>query len=176
MTEVIADMLIGMVLAILFGWAILSAVCQFRTAFTRRVRQWDSFFVIPSWTFFSPTPGTKDYRLVARVLTSDDPDWFVLEQTKPNAWYSFAFNSNKIRKKCLIDTANQLIEARNNLKVDPRLLWITQGYLSTLNKVLGSFDQLKSGDKFQFAIIVTGGYFNKDAISIVISSQIHRKD
>lgn len=169
----IATIIVGAILGL---WLLLTAICQFRGEFSAKIRRWDSFFLLPAWTFFSPNPGTKDYRLAAQDVDSDNGDWVVVELTKPNGPLSFLFNPNKIRKKCLIDIANQTIEARNNLSAEPRLLWITHAYLSALNRAQSATDTMDGFERFRFAIIASGGYFNKDELSLVVVSKEHSRD
>ena len=53
--------------AVLFCiWGTVSALCQHRTRFSRACRNYDTFALIPSWTFFAPNPVTADHYLYYR--------------------------------------------------------------------------------------------------------------
>lgn len=55
------------VLATLFlCWGILSVLCQKKTRLAQYLRAWDSFGLIPSWTFFAPNPVSADNYLYYR--------------------------------------------------------------------------------------------------------------
>jgi hypothetical protein len=47
-------------------WFGATAVAQFRSGVGRRIKAHDPFALVPMWTFFAPTPGTRDLRLLWR--------------------------------------------------------------------------------------------------------------
>ena len=56
---------------VLVAWAIVSLICQPRTAISKRIRAWDRLGLIPTWTFFAPNPVRADHYLYYRDHNKD---------------------------------------------------------------------------------------------------------
>lgn len=70
---------------ILMGWLAASILNQFRFSWFQRFRQYDSFSLLPIWSFFAPNPGQSDYHLVFRDRQHDGShsEWSEIEITEP---------------------------------------------------------------------------------------------
>jgi hypothetical protein len=128
------DLLLCGLLAAWFG---VSAVAQLPGVWARRIRAWDSFGVIPHWSFFAPTPGRTDPHLLYRDRLADGAltSWTEIPLIEPRRWQHVVWNPLRRDKKALFDVV-QLLNLQFQ-QTAPEAIVLTIPYLLLLNHVSG---------------------------------------
>lgn len=99
------------VVVIMIGWLLLSAVCQLPGSLTRRIRAYDLAGLIPLWPFFAPVPGTCDYYLLYRDELADGSmlNWREISLCDDRRLWHVIWNPRKREKKALFDLTSALM-------------------------------------------------------------------
>jgi hypothetical protein len=73
-------------------------------SFFARIKNWDYFSLIPLWTFFAPTPGTRDHEVLFRDRLIDGRDTAWRQISVINVpWSCGIWNPAKRMKKANLD-------------------------------------------------------------------------
>jgi hypothetical protein len=162
------------VMAIFAVWGALSVLNQFSPTYFRShgwrsrpsqlllwVKRGDIFSLLPIWTFFAPTPGTRDHDVLYR-------DELVDGTLTP--WHSVCDNSmtltcvlwnpRKRLKKAIVDMSDSLLHSLylvTKAKGDPSSIPITLPYLGLATRVSG-FERGPLSVRTQFVIAFSEGY------------------
>lgn len=110
--------------------------------------------LIPTWSFFAPTPGMSDYYLLYREINDKDEvqDWKeVTPLQDKRSPFAFVWNPDKKYLKTLIDMVQQLIKLSVAYNEEKQIC-LTVPYLHILNSVT-SLEHGSSAKKVQFLIM-----------------------
>jgi hypothetical protein len=171
-------MLAEIIIFTFFGlWFILSVVFQFNTSIKTGMARLDIFGLLPSWSFFAPTPGTSDYRLAYRDCRKDGnwSFWKEVNVYKEHSPFRFIWNPSKVETKALSDIVQILFKELNSevYKKCPEVIVITNPYLALLQKVVSEPKEEETLQR-QFAILSSSGYDGKRKIQPLFISCTHK--
>jgi hypothetical protein len=159
-------------LAVLFvTWGILSVVNQFALSnylkplvrLVWRIKRYDVAALLPTWTFFAPNPGTRDFNVLFRHKIPDTgfSNWRQLVENDPPISRAI-WNPSKRTKKAVLDLCTFLcrsaaVAARSN-EVEAGRIFLSLPYLGLANAVSSqSVSSLCEG--IQFVIVQSHGHF-----------------
>jgi len=121
----------------------------------------NGFALIPSWTFFAPTPGTSDYRFVVRDVSGDVyGDWEEINWCGRRCLSDAVWNPRRHRVKLIVDcvdalskTVKELKEHGFNVETEPGKWMISVPYMALLNIAVSMPRTSKDITARQFAIV-----------------------
>jgi hypothetical protein len=92
------------------GWFLISIPNQFTNRYGEWVQRRNAYGFIPGWTFFAPTPGTLDYRLVYRDVLDDGTMsvWEEVDWCRPRMWMDAVWHPRRYETKLVVDSINGL--------------------------------------------------------------------
>jgi hypothetical protein len=167
------DLAIG---AILGGHLVLSALFQFGDTIRKRLGAIAEILTLPTWTFFAPNPGVNDYRLVARIKSTSDPEWgpwCELDIGWQKSRLRWLWNPSKIAHKALTDCLQILLMSILELPHDSGMLvYLTRPYLTILAYVRRYLNTARD-KRFQFAVIQTHGFTAPRSLQPLFLSLTH---
>lgn len=157
--------------AVVVAWLIITLVAQV-TLIRRMIAPADLFAVIPSWTFFAPSPGIRDYHLVWREIDQEgSASWVNVPLSLPRPKYAFVWHPQKRTKKILSDAAQALHSLKQHQGFSDDQLQMTIPYLLLLR-----YSQLKSDKprvaQGQFAVIASWGH-DDPSLEVSFVSGVH---
>jgi hypothetical protein len=156
-------------------WFIVSCIAQLPSSLAKRMFAFDFANIVPRWTFFAPTPGTSDYRVVFRDRSTADELWqpfreLPLYQAGSN-WRCF-WNPGKLHSKIISDLVPLLLRdvlARQN---ESRAVMLTWTYMTVLEYVS---NQPPNGACIrQFAVFESTGCDAPRHLNLLFVSQEHQ--
>jgi hypothetical protein len=138
------------------GLLVVTAVVQPRRwSVWRWVRARDRFALVPWWTFFAPTPGVTDVRLLWREELVDGTVGPWHEAILPRSGFRRAvWNPTKRARKAVYDCGRSV--SRTARGGDTALDLLSLPYLMILQRVLG-LPASPLGRARQFAVVETQG-------------------
>jgi hypothetical protein len=149
----------------LFGiWLGLTVLFQFVKPSPRWMRHHNLFpkHVIPKWTFFAPSPGTVDYRVVFQdYRTEDEPIGGVREiplHVNRSLLHAI-WNHEKRRRKAVFDMTQLLQQMQGTPLERPSLgIQATTPYLALLNMVMSAESRVLDARYRRFLLVYTRGF------------------
>jgi hypothetical protein len=149
----------------LFGtWLGLTIVFQFMGPSPRWIRHHKLIpkNVIPKWTFFAPSPGRVDYRIVVQdYRTEAEPLGKIREfplHVSRSAVHAF-WNPDKRRRKAIFDFAQLLQQLQQERLQEPSLgVQMTMPYLAILNVIMAMRPISPGAQYRRFLIVYTAGF------------------
>ena len=136
--------------------------------------------VIPKWTFFAPSPGSVDYRLVYQdYRTVDEPVGNIQEiplHTSRLLTHAL-WNPDKRRRKAFFDIAQQLQQMQQLQDTSIRGaglgIQVTTPYLAILNAII-DLEPLRSDVRYRrFLIVFTAGFDGETMPRTAFVSDFH---
>jgi hypothetical protein len=134
-----------LILALLSVWFVLTIMNQFTNRFGAWVNKINIYGFIPGWTFFAPTPGTLDYRLLYRDVFADGTTgtWQEVDWCCPRLWLDAVWNPKRYATKLVVDSINGLAlvfsaMAKQGIDVqqEPQGMMLSTPYVALLNIVM----------------------------------------
>ena len=115
-------------------WIVLTLIAQIESRWKTNVVKWNSFGIIPYYSFFAPFPGRFDYHLVVRFLPSegDVSRWFEVDRFGSRPWHGFLFNPKKRLRKAMFDMVAELLSAARTHPTGDCLMYVSYPYLAFL--------------------------------------------
>jgi hypothetical protein len=158
--------------ALYICWLVLSICVQFKNKKINRIKNWDHFSLIPSWTFFAPRPGVYDLHLLYRDKYSDGAlsYWTEIRIIEKNKYKMF-WNPKKRMQKSLTDSTNSLIKLTQ--KKRGKTLYYSIPYLSMLN-FISNIDRPYMSIGTQFCVVKTFGFEVDKGPEVLFYSKMHR--
>jgi hypothetical protein len=170
-------MLIFAISAIFGAWLGLSVIFQFVTPSPRWVKHHGLFpkHVIPKWTFFAPSPGTVDYRVVFQdYRTEDEPIGGVREIPLHvnRSLLHAVWNPEKRRRKAIFDITQLLQQMQETPLERPNVgIQTTTPYLALLNIVMAIETRAQDAHFRRFLLVYTRGFEGDvDPLPVFVSS------
>jgi hypothetical protein len=150
---------------------------------SKLLRAFNTFNILPIWTFFAPKPGVTDMHLVFRDKNENGSfsDWTevqVFERRKP---YHFIWNPLKRNNKLVVDALSQLKNLKNiqdsEKKEDEDFfqmkLLLSKGYLIILSIVVNYPHKLPDSQSRQFIVAETSFLNGARHFVPILSSPFH---
>jgi len=162
----------AIVLGLMAGWLLLSAVCQLRCALTHRIRAYDLAGLIPVWRFFAPVPGTCDYYLLYRDELPDRSlgNWHEVSLCDDRSPWHVLWNPRKREKKALFDLTSALME---EVRADAiEAIQLSVPYLAILTYI-SSLPRTCPPRGTQFLLMMTDEVFRDVTPEPIFTSAIH---
>lgn len=163
------------IIALFAAWAAITVLNQFSPGYYRRrprlkgarlirwVKNLDHFSMVPIWTFFAPTPGTRDHDVMYRDQLVDGTltPWHSICDNS-TGWECVLWNPRKRLKKAILDMAHSLLRnayriTRSKGKRNPKFMLVSLPYIGLATRV-SSFDRGPLSVKTQFVIAISNGY------------------
>ncbi|MDB6136434.1 MAG: hypothetical protein JWM59_4677 [Verrucomicrobiales bacterium] len=138
---------------ILVLWFALSVVAQVSDRCLRTLRRYDVLGLIPAYNFFAPTPGTLDYHILVRDLSSDGEltGWRELPYLPSTPW-AFVWNPGRRHNKAIFDVMKDLAAWINELGPDKASIYLSTPYLTVLDHV-SALPRAEAATKTQFLLM-----------------------
>jgi hypothetical protein len=158
---------------ILAAWFLVSALAQLNVPRVAALKAYDFFSLIPNWSFFAPRPGTSDYHLLFRDLTSsgEPGKWKEIPLADERTLWGAIWNPTKRRTKTLSDVVRGLLRIAQDSSLKDYSL--TLPYLAILNYI-SSIPRSDSPCQTQFMILKSDGFFSDKDPEFLFMSNIHR--
>jgi hypothetical protein len=174
------SLLSTVLLGLLAVWFLLSVLSQFRQVawlgdWISRLKGWDHLALLPSWTFFAPNPGTRDYELLYRDRLVDGTYTPWKEVERPVGTLARAvWNPSKRRQKAVVDLCSILMRYMSRIQTErgARRVLLSVPYLSLLTYISGMKTGPLSAQR-QFLIAHTFGYHSTQEPDILYISHPH---
>lgn len=168
----LSDMLI---LSFLGCWLLLSAANHL-PRWKDSLAKYDSFSILPAWSFFAPRPGTSDFHWLFRDLLEDGTltPWTELTLVEERSVTSVLFNPRKRSLKTLLDIAGELSSPTLN-QHGSKAVALSLGYLLLLNH-LNSIRHPDASIQTQFMLMTSSGARPSDQPSVYFLSHFHKLD
>jgi hypothetical protein len=144
----------SVVIGVMIGWLLLSAVCQIPCELTSRIRAHDLAGLIPVWPFFAPVPGTCDYYLLYRDELADGAlgNWREIRLCDDRRSWHAIWNPWKREKKALFDLTTALLREAKPEEIEAVQLSVP--YLSILTYI-SSFPRSYAACSTQFLLMMS---------------------
>lgn len=135
-----------LILALLTVWFLLTIMNQMTNRYGAWVDKINVYGFIPGWTFFAPTPGTADYRLLYRDVSADGTTgpWEEVDWCRPRLWLDAVWNPNRYATKLVVDSINGLamvvsamVKEGIDAQLEPQGMILSTPYVILLNIVMG---------------------------------------
>lgn len=173
----------SIIILVLGFWFFLSILWQFKFEFLQPINKYDIFQLLPNWTFFAPNPGTVDYHLIYRqkdIGTQENLDWSEIPIIQNRTLQHFLWNPQRRKIKLIIDAINAIVKINaNNSKFklseenSTKALYISVPYMLLMQTVLNNIKTGSDNAQFQFAVIESTGFIQRDEPKYVIISAFH---
>lgn len=163
------------VILILTAWFLASIIHQCRFRWWARVSRYDSFNLLPTWSFFAPNPGHHDFHLVYRDWVEGEcGPWTEFATTIVETRWRWLWNPSRYPGKALTDLTNGIFRAVQLNVDEPRVVILSSSYLSLLHLVMAQPPASPKVDRRQFAILRTRDFGSKRQIEVAFVSEEHR--
>jgi hypothetical protein len=174
----------------LVGWLALSVAAQVRGQHLRsarkilgRIRDYDYCSMIPSWSFFAPNPGTRDFQLMYRdkLLDGQFTVWKSV-QCLSYPYLRFVWNPHKRRAKAIVDLCvflmgdlKRVLEAEAPEKAEAlgKSIYISLPYIG-LATYISRVPHSPFSDFTQFMIATSYGFDTDKPPEIAFISPLYR--
>lgn len=166
-------MVTGLIVAGLAWWFLLSVLNQWNHGkLIRRIKQRDSFSLIPIWTFFAPRPGVTDFNVLYRDASLDGRfgPWREVAPLAPR-WFRGVWNPQKRLRKGITDICNTLLKIA--VKKPGKRMYVQLPYLTLLHYVCEA-PRTQLTYMRQFAIVRTYGYHTDRKPTVLYTSGAHK--
>lgn len=170
----------GIITGILGGFLLLSMFFQMRGKLPfKKIWRFDTYGIMPNYSFFAPNPLTNDFRVVFRLSTPNGNEGFQeIRLYKFKKWYRFVLNPFKYYNKGLIDLCVALIHEYKHLDEDAKnFIQISANYLGIFNviknELMASQKNCTNGE-LEFSILVTQDTTIERSCSVVFRSFKHK--
>ncbi|WP_343522559.1 hypothetical protein [Pedobacter sp.] len=156
---------------ILVFWFTISVLYQIPRVRRTHLKIYDSFSLVPAWSFFAPNPGTSDYHLLYRDKLDNDSLTVWKESNFEKTSFAKAFwNPNKRKSKTLFD----VIMSFTGLEKDDAIsIKYSLAYLMVLNHVSNYIRHSPFSKSTQFIIVEKFGYISQEEPKIIFVSEFH---
>lgn len=169
------------VTALLGAWFVLSIPHQFTNRYGDWIKRINLMGLIPAWTFFAPTPGTIDYRLVYRDKErSGFTEWHELQWCTRRRMIDAVWHPERHRTKLIIDcvsafilTVKEMSKLGVNVESDPTSYMISVPYMALLNIINGIPRSSIDAIARQFAVIEVSPSNPTAAPNLIVCSSAH---
>lgn len=150
-----------LILVFLICWFLISIPNQLTNRYGAWVQKINTYGFIPGWTFFAPTPGTLDYRLIYRDVLEDGTTgaWEEVDWCRPRLLLDAVWHPRRYKTKLIIDAINGLalvLAAMKKEGIDVEQeqqgLILSTPYVILLNIVMGIPRQSPGSTARQMAI------------------------
>jgi len=166
----------------IFGtWFLLSIPYQFNKGLGKKLQELNHFSLLPGWTFFAPSPGTSDYRLVYRDVDQSGvrSEWKEIKWCQPRCALDAIWHPHRYRQKVMVDLISAFAKMLKHMKeqgVDiennPQLWMISTPYLTFLH--IAMLMPLESHTRSrQFAILEQKRWAPQEQPALVLCSSAH---
>ncbi len=137
-------------------WLLLTLAYQYKPI-GRKMGRFDFCRLLPSWTFFAPSPATRDYHLLIRDQLSNGElsDWCEVTMAQPRGKFDGIWHPAKRRRKILSDAA-QSIKLLNR-ETESSVVQHSLPYLLILHYCVTQHARSASSEARQFAFVETSG-------------------
>jgi hypothetical protein len=142
------------------GWLLATLLCQKRgSKISRAIRSCDPLGMVPTWTFFAPSPGRHDYRLFYRDQQIDGglSPWREIDD-RPARKLRAVWNPEKRLRKTLSDTCSAVLRLPTKVRSKPDRAVLHPAYLFILARVMRFGPKSPLNSMRQFAIVQTAGF------------------
>jgi len=166
-----------MVVGLLGLWFALSVVAQFHHGrWVRRIRRYDIFGLVPTWTFFAPRPSVNDYHILYRDKTAEGTvgPWRELFTHHYSPVLRGIWNPRKREAKVISDVCGILLRTSASIRKTKRL-FIHLPYL-WLAALAADAPRSPLSVSRQFLVAQTDGYRKKDKPRVLFLSEFHLLD
>lgn len=159
-------------IAVLGAWLMVSALSQLNLPPATVLKSHDVFSLIPNWSFFAPRPGTSDYHLLFRDLSSSgEPGrWQEIPLADKRTLWGAIWNPQKRQTKTLSDVVRGLLRLAQDKSLQDYSL--TLPYLVILNYV-SSIPRPGTSAQTQFMILKSEGFFSNEDPQFLFLSNTH---
>lgn len=157
----------------IFGiWTLATVLGQSRGRISVAVRRYDHFNIVPSWTFFAPTPGMLDYHIVARDIDVDGKPCSAWQEVElpVRAKLRSIWNPEKRQRKLITDYIRSLALAQT--KSGQGKLPFSAQYIACLQFTLTYLRPSPFARSRQFGIASTHGQ-RLESTKLVFCSVAH---
>lgn len=168
------------ILLFLITWFTLSVFYQV-PFMKNKLRKFDFFKILPTWTFFSPNPIKHDSHLLYRDRNENKiTKWAEIDIVKKNNFISTFWNPEKRVKKNLLSINNSfseqilLFKNKNDRLPTAKDLENTNAYKVTMSIVLSEKAISTESIDRQFMIIKTYGFICNQEFEVLIVSPFQR--
>jgi hypothetical protein len=177
------SMLLFILAAVFQTWLALTVVFQFMRPSPRwrRHHRLIPSHIIPKWTFFAPSPGTVDYRIVFQDYRSEMDPVGSVQEIPLHVERRFAhavWNPRKRVRKAFFDIAQQLQQLRE-VQPSPSDRSVDLGiqaavpYLALLNVVMQPHPLSPQARYRRFLVVYTTGFDGETAPIPAFVSDLH---
>jgi hypothetical protein len=159
---------VGLVVA----WLVLSIAYQF-VGLKPRLGRWDAFNLLPSWSFFAPSPANRDSHVVVRDLLPDGTlsPWQTVSVFPPRSLLHLVWHPEKRPRKILRD-AGKAIRITRRQATNDAVVECSLPYLVVLHHCINAATLKGNAVARQFAIVETSGREDR-RLWITFISQFH---
>lgn len=167
-------MYFAIILTLLFSsWMAVSILYQFKFRALQPIKKFDTFGLIPTWTFFAPRPISKDYQLVLGISDQhrECVDWVDLNLVVERRFFHWFWNPNQRINKVIGDIIRSLRKISSDNSIDS-VIGSFQ-YVLLLN-YLAHREMGISYNKIQFVILVSHGFIDKTGPQVLLKSNEHK--
>ncbi len=157
-------------------WFLCTIIVQFKESkLTEKIKNYDTFSLLPLWTFFAPNPGVNDYHLLYRDenKNGERTSWEEIEINENRKLLTCLWNPSKRSKKVLSDVIQNIIPMIREFEEKPQIMMFTMPYLLILNAILKEPCMDKQSCKKQFLLSATDGYENSGEPKLILISEFH---
>jgi hypothetical protein len=164
---------VGLILGL---WFLASIVNQCRFRWWTQISRFDTFNLLPAWSFFAPNPGRHDFHILYRDGIRDEN----------SAWTEIAFASSlDIRWRWLWNPSRYADKAVNDLingffqilsregGEELRAVMVSSIYISLLQLVMAQPLISEEADRRQFAILRAQDFERERRLEVVFVSETH---
>jgi hypothetical protein len=159
---------VGLVVA----WLLLSIAYQI-VWLKSWLGRWDAFNLLPSWSFFAPSPANRDSHVVVRDLVTDGTlsPWQAVSVFPPRSLLHLVWHPEKRPRKILRDAGKAIRITRRHATSDA-VVQCSLPYLVVLHHCINGATLRRNAVALQFAIVETSGRENR-RLWITFISQFH---
>jgi hypothetical protein len=170
-----------LVLVVFSIWFVLTIPYQFNKGFGKRLQRLNSFYILPGWTFFAPTPGTSDYRFVYRDVDANGKrnDWKEIDWCRSRSALDAVWHPHRFRQKMIVDLINTfgvtlrgMKEQGTDIDENPQIWMMSTPYMNLLHIVMLMPLETQTRSR-QFAIIEQKRWAPAQPPTLVVCSSAH---
>jgi hypothetical protein len=158
--------------ALVFGlWLVFTVAIQFDASSLSFLARYDVLGFLPRWTFFAPTPGHTDIRVLMRVarlsrVTAWSELWLSSHIDEQNTLMRGLFNPYRRIEKLLFDFRNVLTDTNN-----PAQIRMCSEYIALLT-IAEKVAEGSDADTVQFMLAETNYNLN-EPFKVILVSDMH---
>lgn len=135
------------------------------------LKRLDPVGLLPYWSFFAPTPGTSDRRVLVRKKEADGKvgSWSEISVYEPRLASHLLWNPNKIRQKCVSDCVTAVLrDVSKSKESNSDFIQLSWAYIK-LAQLAFSGRSLEKNELRQFSIVASEGIYRRDLHPLFIS-------